>query len=111
MPPNNLEASTMQKEKLTEKQQFWQGHIEAQGRSGLTRRAYCQQHSLAMQQMSYFRAYFKKRSMPAQDRGGFVKVPLPPVAAAQMTIRLASGVCVECPADAKLVSEVLRSLS
>lgn len=99
----------MQKEKLTEKQQFWLGHIEAQTRSGLTRRAYCEQHSLAIQQMSYFRAYLKKKSAPANERSGFVKVPIAPTPSS-MAIRLPSGISIECPTDAHFVSEVLRSL-
>jgi hypothetical protein len=112
MPPNNLEASTMEKANLTEKQQFWQGHIDAQARSGLTRRQYCEQHALAAQQMGYYAAYLKKKTCPPKSRSGFIKLPVSgAISPSQMTIRLASGVSIECPSDARLVSEVLRSLN
>ncbi len=100
----------MQKEKLTDKQRFWQGHIEAHALSGLTRRDYCEQHSLVQHQMSYFATYLKKKSVPSKSQSGFVKVPTPAVRPLQMTIRLANGVSIECPTDIQIVSEVLRSL-
>ena len=95
----------MNQTKLTAKQKFWQQHIEAWRRSGVTRKAYCDSKDLNLSHFSYFISYLKKkRSSP----GGFVRVggaKPPPI-----TIRLSSGVVIEYPAGGSALVEVVRSL-
>ena len=59
---------------LSDKQQFWLKHIEAQQLSGESRNNYCTRHGLKSDQMSYFKKYLKDRSIPGKSESSFVKI-------------------------------------
>ena len=54
----------------TGRRDFWQAHIEAWWESGVTQRAYCQEHGLAEAQFSHWKPRLRKsgQSRPAQAR-------------------------------------------
>lgn len=48
---------------LKEKRKFWQAHITAWQRSGLSKVEYCRQHGLALKQMWYWLRRHKREEM------------------------------------------------
>ena len=96
------------KGKLTPKQELWRVHITAQEKSGLSRRDYCSQHNLDLSHFSYFSAYLRKKFAPTNKADDFVRLQVPTFGAG-VTIRLTSGIVIEC--QAATAGEVVRSLT
>lgn len=94
--------------KLTAKQQFWRGHLDAQRRTGVSRKAYCATHGLNPTHMDHYAAYLRKKLAESEGRStDFIKFT--PETPQRVTVRLSSGVAIDCPVDRALLREVLKS--
>ena len=65
-------------------QRYWQAHVAAFGKSGLSRAGYCQQHNLSTHAMVYWQKKFKQTEKSSTSRLVPVVVP---VAEATVTSR------------------------
>jgi len=58
----------------TGRRDFWQAHIEAWWESGLTQRAYCQEHRLAEAQFSHWKPRLRKTGQRQHPKAQLVPV-------------------------------------
>ncbi len=56
------------KTKFQERLEFWKGHIAGLSKSGLSRRAYCQQNDLSISNLDYWRAKLKPAATITEQR-------------------------------------------
>lgn len=69
-----MTVKSWQKQNL-EKQRFWQVHIRAWGKSGLSQKEYCKQHGLSNHQLGYWKRKFST-SPKRRNNSKFVPVPM-----------------------------------
>jgi len=99
-----------------ENQEYWWNHLAALQRSGLSRRAYCQQNNLKISSLDYWRNKCKPSSTAVARRDGgnrwvTLQVGDQPIAGPGARIRLRIGrfaIEVEPGFDPKLLADVLR---
>jgi len=65
-------AAEPRQNKITQKQIYWQNHIEQWSQSGLSQAAYCRKNNLNLKSFNYFKSRLKKKNLPVQ----FVQVPI-----------------------------------
>ncbi len=83
----------------TKKQRFWQAHVRAWGKSGLSQNDYCRQNQLKNNQFGYWKKKLREQSGPAVS---FIPVPVDkPLSAAAgdnksgLTVILKNGIGVQ----------------
>ena len=84
---------------------FWRAHIEEHQKSGKSRKDYCIEHGLKKEQFGYYSAALNKK--PHNTPKDFVKIGSPRPARG-FSLKLSGGVSIECPANKKLLNEVLK---
>lgn len=81
------------------KADFWQRHMEAWGRSGLTQARYCREHELSLASFGYWRR--RLRTSPQTKPNGSALVPIVvgevTTPAAVIEVRLPNGLSVHLP--------------
>jgi hypothetical protein len=77
----------------TQKQQFWQKHLALWRDSGLSQAAYCRQHELEQNSLSYHKHKQSTDLVPASP-SGFITLPLPqtPAVLESLTLHFNSGI-------------------
>lgn len=96
----------------TEKQRFYQSHIEAAAERGQALTEYAREHGLKVQAL-----YGERRRQRREERNnlpGFVRVAdisREPVPMSMLQVRLPNGVSVALPTDQVPLAEVLRTLA
>ena len=79
------------------RQVFWQRHVNQWRNSGLSKKAYARQHSLAYQQMVYWCSKDKNKDDDKEEvANNFVAVSLTPASCESgLSIRLPNGITIE----------------
>lgn len=65
-------ATESKHDKITQKQTYWQIHIEQWSQSGLSQAAYCRKNNLKIKSFTYFKTRSNKKNLPVQ----FVQIPI-----------------------------------
>ena len=60
---------------LSNKETFWQKHVEAQEQSNLTRARYCKQHNIVCSRLVYWRIRFKKSLAKKSNQADEINLP------------------------------------
>ena len=97
----------MDEQGFSNKQRFWLQHVEACGRSGVSMKAYAEQHALDLQQFYFWKGRLKKLGAidgkPGCHAAEPVRLVSPVKLSAKMEgktcIQLANGVSIEAPGD------------
>lgn len=94
MQPNSP-SSTPQLQTLS-RQSFWQRHVLQWQDSGLSKMAYCQQHSLVYHQMMYWSGKAEKDSVDTQQTpSNFIPIAITTSRNSALSIRLPNGIAIE----------------
>ena len=96
MQPNSP-ASAPQLQTLS-RQSFWQRHVLQWQSSGISKMAYCQQHSLVYHQMVYWSGKVENTAVDAKPHtsGDFVRVAVSSASHnSTLSIRLPNGIAIE----------------
>ena len=81
-------------DKISQRQIFWQTHIEQWSHSGLSQVAYCRQNNLKIKSFVYFKAKIKRRNLPV----AFVQIPDEPLNTPSfLKLNIGSGFQIEIP--------------
>ena len=59
-------------DKITQKQMYWQTHIEQWSQTDLSQAAYCRNNNLKIKSFTYFKSRLNKKNLPVQ----FVQIPI-----------------------------------
>lgn len=80
--------------RISQRQIFWQTHIEQWSHSGLSQVAYCRQNNLKIKSFVYFKAKNKKRNLPV----AFVQIPDEQLSTPSfLKLNIGSGFQIEIP--------------
>lgn len=96
LPPLRSNGGSMTSE---QKRTYWQNHIEGWQLSGLTQKAYCNQHDLELSTFTYWRAQ-SARSKPSSKL-----IPVTVTYTQAITLTLAGGLQLDVPVS--LLNQVL----
>jgi hypothetical protein len=100
-----MDANKTNEDLREERREQWRGHVDRQGPSGKTVRAYCAEHGLKPWQFWYWR----KALAPKEAEGGFVQLASGPAVGVTLII----GGCrlgIERGFDPALLREVVAAL-
>lgn len=76
-----------------DKRGYWQQHIDAWQRSGLTQKAYCERESVSLARFGYWR-----RRLAGKSPKRFIALEARPISSV-VRIHLRGGVLIEAPTD------------
>ena len=111
---HSVSQSTEQAQSLTERQRYWQAHLQRCEAAGQTVRAYAIEHDLKVSTLYFYRKWLRSRreQLPATDikKTRFVRAQ---VASATLPCRvhLRNGVTVELGVSGAELSSLLSSLN
>ena len=93
--------------------QRWLAHIDSWNRSGLTQRAFCQQHSLGLASFRRWRAIAMREGKPADSSvATFLPVNVVEPGAADLTVVINDSLRIEIPVgfDLATLRQVVQAL-
>jgi hypothetical protein len=95
-----------------EKRNYWLQHIQAHQESGLTRRAYCEQHQVKLATLGY---WYQKLNSCAKSRGhesGWIPVQIREEEHSGIDLRIGRvNIAVKPGFDPLLLADVLRTIN
>ena len=87
-------AAESRQGKSTQKQMYWQNHIELWSQSDLSQAAYCRKNNLNIKSFNYFKSRLKKDNLPVQ----FMQVPIEQMPALSfLRLNIGSSFQIEIP--------------
>ncbi len=64
-------ATESKHDKITQKQMYWQTHIEQWSQTGLSQAAYCRKNNLKIKSFTYFKSRLNRKNLPV-----LVQIPI-----------------------------------